>query len=150
MAAVTHFFSTGFLHKEWNATAITLAPRTSCPNTMKDYRPIAVLLVAVSPINVLLKFFLIVCNLPSFVNQYQSVFAKNWSIANMLLMQELVRNYHTNDGPASCTIKIDQMKAYDYVDWEFLFDVMTSVDSPQIVVHWVRQYASSARFTIIH
>ena len=34
-------FSTGFLIREWNTTALTLVPNTGCLSIMKDYRPIA-------------------------------------------------------------------------------------------------------------
>ena len=38
---VKSFFPTGFLLKDWNATALTLVPKTERPASMKDYRPIA-------------------------------------------------------------------------------------------------------------
>jgi len=37
-----------------------------------------------------------------------------------LLAQELVRNYHKPVGQPRCTIKVDLMKAYDLVDWNFI------------------------------
>ena len=39
--AVKSFFAKGYLLKEWNCTTLTLVPKTSCPDTMRDYRPIA-------------------------------------------------------------------------------------------------------------
>ena len=39
--AVQSFFSTGFLLKDWNSTALTLVSKTGRPSSMKDYRPIA-------------------------------------------------------------------------------------------------------------
>ena len=39
--AVQAFFSKGILMKEWNATVITLIPRTHCPSTIKDFEPIS-------------------------------------------------------------------------------------------------------------
>ena len=39
--AVHTFFSTGFLLKAWNATALTLVPKPGCPTSMRDYIPIA-------------------------------------------------------------------------------------------------------------
>lgn len=49
---------------------------------------------------------------------------------NELLMQELVRGYHRDLGPPRCAIKLDLMKAYDSVDWAFLFVVMTFMEFP--------------------
>ncbi|XP_062094314.1 uncharacterized protein LOC133800371 [Humulus lupulus] len=39
--AIISFLKTGQLLKEINTTVITLIPKTKCPNTVKDYRPIA-------------------------------------------------------------------------------------------------------------
>ncbi|GJZ70725.1 hypothetical protein Tco_0634576, partial [Tanacetum coccineum] len=39
---------------------------------------------------------------------------------NILLSQELMRNYHRKNGPPKVAFKIDIHKAYDNVDWGFL------------------------------
>ena len=64
-------------------------------------------------------------------------------------MQELVRSYHKDEGPARCAITIDLMKAYDFVDWMYLFDAMEAVDFPQVYVNWIKQYVCSARFSVV-
>lgn len=40
-----------------------------------------------------------------------------------MLMQEKVRNYHRDGGVPRGAVKIDIMKAYDTVRWEFLSDI---------------------------
>jgi hypothetical protein len=37
---------------------------------------------------------------------------------NILLSQELVSNYHKENGKARCTLKVDLMKAYDSLNWD--------------------------------
>nr|GFD47356.1 RNA-directed DNA polymerase, eukaryota, reverse transcriptase zinc-binding domain protein [Tanacetum cinerariifolium] len=37
---------------------------------------------------------------------------------NILLSQELIRNYHRSRGHAKCAFKIDIEKAYDSVEWD--------------------------------
>lgn len=128
--AVTYFFSHKCLPKGWNATAFTLVPKLSCPLTMKDYRPIACCNVIYKCITKLLALRLQPI-LPHLIDQSQAVFVKGRSISdNILLMQELVRNYHRNALPKRSAVNIDLMKAYDSVDWEFLFDVMHAMDFP--------------------
>ncbi|GJV13665.1 hypothetical protein Tco_1355206 [Tanacetum coccineum] len=43
---------------------------------------------------------------------------------NILLMQELMRNYHRKRGPPRCAFKVDIHKAYDMVDWGFLRSIL--------------------------
>lgn len=64
-------------------------------------------------------------------------------------MQELVRNYHRNASPPRCAIKIHLMKAYDSVDWEFLFDAMYGMEFPSQYIFWVRQCVTSAMFSVV-
>jgi hypothetical protein len=55
--------------------------------------------------------------LDSLVSKNQSAFIPGRSISeNVLLAQELVRNYHRKVGQPRCTMKIDLMKAYDWVN----------------------------------
>ena len=97
---------------------------------MKDYRPIACCNVVYKCITKVIANRLQPV-LPHIINLGQSAFVKGMSIAdNILLMQELVRNYHRDTGPPKCAIKIDFMKAYDSVDWDFLFDVMNAMHFP--------------------
>lgn len=53
-------------------------------------------------------------------------------------MEELVRGYHKDEGPPRCAIKIDLMKAYDSVDWPFLFDVMRVMNFPSKYIQWIK------------
>ena len=39
--AIQNFFNTGALLNAWNVTAITLIPKSACPNDPSDFRPIS-------------------------------------------------------------------------------------------------------------
>lgn len=41
------------------------------------------------------------------------------------------------------------MKAFDSVDWEFLFDTMTYMEFPSLFIHWIRQCVSSAKYSVV-
>ena len=54
--------------------------------------------------------------LPNLISNRQNAFLNGRSIAeNILLMHDIVRGYHINEGKAGCAIKVDLMKAYDTV-----------------------------------
>ena len=55
------------------------------------------------------------------VGPFQSAFVAGRNISdNILLSQELLHNYHINRGPPRCFLKVDLMKAYDSVRWDFV------------------------------
>ena len=59
------------------------------------------------------------------IDEAQSAFIPGRSITdNILLAQELLRNYHQKDTSARCAIKVDLRRAFDPVRWEFLLDLL--------------------------
>lgn len=84
------------------------------------------------------------------VSHAQSAFIKGRSIVdNVLLMHELIRNYHRDDGPPRCAIKVDLMKAYDSVDWEFLIDTITAMEFPVMFVKWVKACITTPMYSVM-
>lgn len=114
--AVKDFFAKGKMLKQVNCTLITLVPKVNAPNFAKYFRPI-------SCCNVMYKVITkIIANrmqdyLGDLISYNQGAFVKSRSIMdNILICQDLVHNYHRNDSPARCLLKIDLQKAYDMVD----------------------------------
>lgn len=59
--------------------------------------------------------------LQDIISDNQSAFFPGRSIAdNILLSQELLKNYHLERGTPRCAFKIDLQKAYDMVNLDFL------------------------------
>jgi hypothetical protein len=62
-----------------------------------------------------------------FINLNQTAFVPNPSISeNVFLAQEILRDYHKKEGKPLCTLKIDLIKAYDFVNWEFVLGFLLS------------------------
>jgi hypothetical protein len=96
--AILEFFTTGKLLRETNSTILTLVPKKCNPETMSDYRPI-------SCCNLVYKFIAkilanrLLSGLDDIISSSQGAFIPNRSIAeNNLLAQDLVFDYHTNQG----------------------------------------------------
>lgn len=54
--------------------------------------------------------------LPALINRAQSAFIVDRQIMDhILLTQEVVRYYHLKGGKPRCVLKVDNMKAFDYV-----------------------------------
>ena len=107
VAAVLHFFQTGYLLSAFNSTIITLVPKKQNPNSIRDFRPI-------SCCSVIYKYItMIIANrlnqyMPKLISNNQSAFIAGRSIIdNVLLAQELVRGYACNTLSSRCAIKVD-------------------------------------------
>jgi hypothetical protein len=66
----------------------------------------------------------------------------------IILAQEIVSDYHKNNGKPRCALKIDLMKAYDSVSWDFIVHCLKCFGAPQQFVHWIRVCLTSPRFSI--
>ncbi|XP_022843180.1 uncharacterized protein LOC111366706 [Olea europaea var. sylvestris] len=109
------FFDSSNLLKQVNATTIALVPKIPNPSQVKDFRPI-------SCCNIIYKCVAkLIANrvkmvLPDIVGPQQIAFVKGRHIIdNILFSQELLRNYHRGGGLHRSALKVDLMKAYDFV-----------------------------------
>ncbi|GKA63930.1 sodium/hydrogen exchanger 6 [Tanacetum coccineum] len=142
------FFVNSKLLKELNHTIISLIPKVTTPARINDYRPI-------SCCNVLYKCISkIIVNrnkegLGDLVSKNQSAFFLGRKILdNILLTQELMRNYHRRSGPPRCDFKVDIQKAYDIVDRQFLKTIIVGFGFHPKMVKWIMVCASSTSYSI--
>ncbi|GJR25720.1 zinc knuckle CX2CX4HX4C containing protein [Tanacetum coccineum] len=137
--AVRDFFSNDKLLKELNHTIISLILRVSIHAKITDYRPISccnVLFKCISKIIV----NRIKGDLGDLVSINHSAFVPGHQISdNILLMQELMRNYHRKRGPPRCAFKVDIHKAYDMVDWGFLRSILVGFGFHPTMVEWIKR-----------
>ncbi|XP_071719190.1 uncharacterized protein [Rutidosis leptorrhynchoides] len=118
--AVQEFFTNGQLLSEINHTVIALIAKVESPSKVTDYRPIAYCNVIYKCISKNLANRIKEV-LGDIININQSAFVSRRRISdNILLTQELMRNYHLQKGVPRCAFKVDIQKAYDTVSWEFL------------------------------
>ena len=69
--------------------------------------------------------------LPSLVGPYQTAFISGRRISdNNLLSQELMKGYHKSTRPTRCGMKVDLMKAYDLVRWDFVDATLIKMGFP--------------------
>ncbi|GJV48237.1 hypothetical protein Tco_1438449 [Tanacetum coccineum] len=79
----------------------------------------------------------------------QSAFVPGRRISdNILLTQELMRNYHRRRGPPRCAFKVDIQKAYDTVDWKFLETILVGFGFHPKMVQWIMVCVSGASYSI--
>jgi hypothetical protein len=83
------------------------------------------------------------------VSLNQSVFIPSKNISeNVLLVQEIVRDYHKDKGNPRCTLKVDLMKAYGSIKWDFMMHSLHCFGFPGKFLMWIKECITSHRFTI--
>lgn len=83
------------------------------------------------------------------ISPNQTAFVPTRSIAeNILLAQEVIKGYHKNEGQARCTIKVDLMKVYDSINWEFVLHSLGCFGIPEKFIGWVRECITSPIFSV--
>jgi hypothetical protein len=60
----------------------------------------------------------------------------------------VVCDYHKDKGPPQCTLKIDLMKAYDSLDWDYILHCLYCFRAPAVYIEWIRACITSPSFTI--
>ena len=87
--------------------------------------------------------------LPSIIDDAQSAFVPGRTISdNILIAQDLLRNYHRSSSPSRCSVRVDFFKAFYTVDWQFLFITLRELNFPQVFIDWIRECICSPKFSI--
>lgn len=63
-------------------------------------------------------------------------------------MHEIVRGSNRKSGPLRAVLKVDTMKAFDTVEWNFLFETLKLTGFPEMFIHWIKLGVETAQFSI--
>ena len=146
--AVTKFFNSGQMLKQWNATTLILIPKIPNASSTSDFKPISLCNTMYKVISRLLAGRL-QSLLPFFVSNAQSAFLPGRLLAeNVLLATELVNGYgRKNIGPRGM-LKVDLRKAFDSVKWNFILAILKAINFPDKFISWISQCITTPQFSV--
>ena len=118
------------------------------PESMHDYRPISCCNTIYKCISKIIASRIKVC-LPDVINPSQSAFVHGRSIAdNVLITQDLMHNYHRNNGRPRCAMKIDIKKAYDSISWSCIIDILYRLGTPANILRSIKACITTPSFSV--
>ncbi|KAL2224639.1 UNVERIFIED_CONTAM: putative mitochondrial protein [Sesamum indicum] len=148
-SAVTEFFRGIAMPKSFTASTISLIPKTASPASWSEYRPISLCNVT-NKICTKLMSIRLGHVLPKVISPSQSGFVPGRLLSdNVLLAQELIHSLESHRPEANVIFKLDMAKAYDRVNWEFLFQVLRLKGFPQRWVDLVANVVSNCWFSVL-
>ena len=87
--------------------------------------------------------------LPDTISPAQTAFVQGRSIAdNILLTQELMKNYHLDSGPPRCALKINLKKAYDSISWGSILDKLSAMGTLATLLSCIKACITTPMFSI--
>ncbi|XP_073024476.1 uncharacterized protein [Primulina eburnea] len=147
-AAVLDFFRSSPMPQGFTATTITLIPKVEGARAWSDFRPISLCNVTNKIISKLL-YSRLRDVVERLVSPNQSGFVPGRMISdNILLAQELTHSITLPTRGGNVILKLDMAKAYDRVQWRFLFDVLRHFGFSERVVALVSTCISHRHFSV--
>jgi len=145
------FFISDKLPDRINDTHVCLIPKTDCPKTVAEFRPIALCNVYYKIISKVLTKR-IQPLLSEIISETQSAFVPGRAISdNVLITHEVLHYLKTSDAQKRCSmaVKTDMSKAYDRLEWEFIRLVLLRLGFHQKVTNWIMQCVSTVTYSFL-
>ncbi|XP_074283452.1 uncharacterized protein LOC141607999 [Silene latifolia] len=146
--AIEEFFRKGKMMRKVNTTLLALIPKKSVPSMVQDFRPIACCSVVYKTISKIIANRL-KCVLPDLIGNEQAAFVQGRNIfENIMMTQNLIKNYNQSTTTPRCLIKVDIRKAFDSIQWVFISNMLTGLHFPATFIKWAMGCITSTWFTL--
>ena len=148
MATIKDFCSGRCNMNRINRAYIVLIPKVQGAEQIGDFRPISL------SNSIYLIIDKVLANriwevLTSLISPFQSAFMPGQQMSNnIVLAEEIVAAWRWRDTPGFMW-KVDFSKAYNTLDWQFLWNVLRRQGFPETWVRWVKQCVTTPTSAIL-
>lgn len=148
MQMVTEFYENNIDLEEINTANVVFIPKKECSDQVSNFRPISIINIIPKLISKLLATRLARV-MPDLISLYQTGFVRGRQISeNFNATRELLQHISLTGGPAVLA-KIDFRKAFDSVEWPFLFKVLAARGFSQQWITMIHNLLSTASSRVI-
>jgi len=121
--AILRFQDTSFIPRGCNASFIALVSKKDNPSNLNEFRPILLVGCVYKILSKVLANRLKKV-LPSFIDLNQSAFLGGRGLLDSILVANETVDYLKKENKSGVFVKVDFEKAYDSVDWKYLYYMM--------------------------
>lgn len=148
MRVMKEFHINGKLAKGCNSSFIVLIPKKEGNCGLKDLRPISLIGSLYKVIaKVLAKRMKKV--MEKLIGDAQSAFLMDRNILDGVVVLNELTEDAKRAKKSRLIVKVDFARAYDSVEWEYLFKILRSMRFPEIWVRWIKECITTASANIL-
>ena len=145
---ITEFHWNGKLARGINTTFITLIPKVESPQKLNDFRPISLVGCLYKILaKVLANMLRLVVG--KVISETQLAFVKDRQILDGVLIANEVVDEARKLKKELLLFKVDFEKAYDYVDWKYLDEVIIRMSFSILWRKWIKECVSTATTSVL-
>ena len=147
---IKHSFSSGSIPKEINTTLLVLIPKVDHPVNLKMYRLISLCTVAYKTISKIVANRLQAL-MPILIGPQQTSFVPGRHIIdNIVIAQEAIHSMRKKTRKKGfMAIKVDFEKAYDRLNWEFIYETLQETRLPRDMIQLIMERITSATMKVL-
>lgn len=131
-----------------NSSFVALLPKNDNPSCFSEFRPISLIGSLYKVLSKVLSSR-IKSVLPKIISESQSAFKRGRSILDGVLVANEIVDEWKKKQKKGIVLKLDFEKAYDSINWEFLFSMLSNFGFGSKWINWMKECVSTARISIL-
>ncbi|CAN1221817.1 LINE-1 retrotransposable element ORF2 protein [Linum grandiflorum] len=150
-AGIRAFFHSSRMLRSINHTWLSLIPKVSSATSMTQVRPIGLCQMLYKIISKLLAARLATI-LPSIISPTQNGFVPHRAISDNVIVAHEVMHYLKRKKTGKkyfMALKLDMEKAYDRIEWCYLFSLLIKLGFSPTWVTWIKECITTTSFSVL-